>query len=126
MNLVDTSIWVDHLRAGDIALARLLDAGSVLAHPFVNGELALGHLQQRDVILGALSGLPHANLATEGEVLHFIDRNGLFGRGIGYIDAHLLASVRLTAGAQLWTRDKRLHGIAVDLGLAAPPGAGHR
>ena len=121
MILVDTSIWVDHLRAGDKALAALLDAGMVLAHPFVIGELALGNLRKREIVLKALADLPHASVATEVEVLHFIERHALSGRGIGYIDAHLLAAAALTAGTELWTNDKRLHGVAVRLGLALRP-----
>jgi predicted nucleic acid-binding protein len=119
--LVDTSIWVDHLRAGHKVLAALLDAGMVLAHPLVIGELALGNLRKREIVLTALADLPRASVATEGEVLHFIERHALFGRGIRYIDAHLLAAVKLTAGAELWTNDKRLHGVAVQLGLALTP-----
>lgn len=118
MILVDTSIWIDHLRAGDKLLSNLLDAGRVLAHPFVTGELALGNLRQRDVILDALSDLPQAKVATDKEILHFIDQSPLFGLGIGYVDAHLLAAVRLTAGTVLWTRDKRLRGVAERLSLA--------
>ncbi len=118
MILVDTSVWVGHLRASDEILVGLLDAGMVLAHPFVVGELALGTLTQRGTVLEALSDLPRAVVATDGEVLHLIDRHRLFGRGVGYIDIHLLAAVRLTAGAALWTHDKRLHGVAVQLGLA--------
>jgi predicted nucleic acid-binding protein len=116
--LVDSSVWVDHLRAGDAVLIGLLNAGMVLAHPFVIGELALGNLRQREPVLSALSDLPRAVVATDAEVLHFIGRHSLFGRGAGYIDVHLLAAVRLTAGAELWTRDKRLHGLAVQLSLA--------
>jgi predicted nucleic acid-binding protein len=116
--LVDTSVWVDHLPAEDQTLAGLLDRGMVLAHPFVIGELALGVLRQRQLILDALSDLPQASVATDAEVLQFIDRDHLFGRGIGYIDAHLLAAVRLTTGAALWTHDKRLHHVAERLGLA--------
>jgi predicted nucleic acid-binding protein len=119
--LIDTSVWVDHLRATDKALAALLDTGMVLAHPFVTGELALGNLRQREIVLNALADLPHVSVATDAEVLHFIDRHGLFGRGIGYIDAHLLAAAQLTAGAELWTNDKRLRGVAVKLGLAFTP-----
>ncbi|HEV8016258.1 MAG TPA: type II toxin-antitoxin system VapC family toxin [Stellaceae bacterium] len=121
MILIDTSVWVDHLRANDGALATLLDTGMVLVHPFVIGELALGNLRQREIVLNALADLPHASVATDAEVLHFIERHALFGRGIGYIDAHLLAGVQLTAGAGLWTNDKRLHGVAVKLGLALTP-----
>jgi predicted nucleic acid-binding protein len=119
--LVDTSIWIDHLRADDAALKRLLDAGRVLMHPFVIGELALGRMRQREMILVALSDLPRAELATDAEALGFINREALFGRGIGYVDAHLLASVRLTAGAQLWTKDARLRDVADALGLAMTP-----
>jgi predicted nucleic acid-binding protein len=90
----------------------------VLVHPFVIGELALGNLGQRKVVLSALADLPQAVVATDAETLHFIDRHALFARGAGYIDVQLLASARLTAGATLWTRNKRLHGIAMDLGLA--------
>lgn len=118
MILVDTSVWVDHLRKGDKALATLLDAGAVLAHPFVIGELALGNLRPREIVLDALADLPRASVATDVEVLHFIDCHALFGHGVGYVDAHLLAAVRLTAGAALWTKDKRLHGVAVKLALA--------
>jgi hypothetical protein len=119
--LIDTSVWVDHLRTGDKNLAALLDTGTVLAHPFVIGELALGDLRQRQIVLSALADLTHAIMATEAEVLHFIERHGLFGRGIGYVDAHLLAAAQLTAGGRLWTKDKRLRGVAVELGLAFAP-----
>ncbi|HEX8011466.1 MAG TPA: type II toxin-antitoxin system VapC family toxin [Casimicrobiaceae bacterium] len=121
MILVDTSAWVDHLRAGDKVLAGLLKANRVLTHPFVVGELALANLRQRAVVLNALADLPRAGIATDAEVLHFIDRHALFGRGIGYVDVHLLAGVRLTTGATLWTNDKRLHGVAAQLGLAFEP-----
>ena len=119
MILVDTSIWIDHLRAGDERLARLLDAGQVLAHPFVTGELALGNLRNRDAVLGALQDLPQAGVATESEALHFIEQKSLYGLGIGYIDAHLLAAVLLTPGSMLWTRDKRLLAASSGLGIAA-------
>jgi predicted nucleic acid-binding protein len=121
VTLVDTSVWVDHLRATDETLVGLLDAGMVLAHPFVIGELALGTLAQRQTVLTALSDLPQAIVATDQEALHFIDRHQSCTRGVGYIDIHLLAAVRLTAGASLWTRDKRLHAVAGQLGLAATP-----
>jgi predicted nucleic acid-binding protein len=119
--LVDTSVWIDHLRADSSALKKLLEVGHVLMHPFVIGELALGQMRQRKIILAALSDLPRAELATDAEVLGFVDRQALFGRGIGYVDVHLLASVRLTAGAQLWTRDTRLRDVAEELGLAMTP-----
>lgn len=118
MILVDTSIWVDHLRTGNQALRELLNAGMVLVHPFVIGELALGTLRQRDVVLADLSELPRVAVATDVEVQGFIHRHALYGRGIGYVDAHLLAAVRLTAGAALWTADQRLRNVANGLGVA--------
>ncbi len=117
MILVDTSVWIDHLRHGHSALVNLLNTGQVLAHPFVIGELALGSLRQRDVILDTLNNLPRAKIATEEEVLAFINQNKLCGLGVGYIDAHLLTSVRLTPGTLLWTQDKRLSAAANQLGL---------
>ena len=120
MILVDSSIWVDHLRSRDPALVDLLGATRVLGHPFVIGELALGNLRQRDTVLGALQDLPQAMVARDDEVLGFIDRHALAGLGIGYVDAHLLASARLSGGT-LWTRDKRLDGAATRLGIAWLP-----
>ena len=118
MILVDTSIWIDHLRGGDEHLVQLLGQGRVLAHPHLFGELALGNLQNRDAVLGALKELPLAPVATDEEVLQFIEANAVFGRGIGYTDAHLLAAVRLAPCAKIWTRDKRLLAAAVELGVA--------
>ena len=118
--LADTSVWIDHLRASDKVLSGLLDAGKVVAHPFVVGEIALGHLAPRDVILQELSSLPVANVADDSEVMDFIENNRLSGIGIGYVDAHLLAAIRLTPGTALWTRDKRLHAVARKMRLAAP------
>jgi len=120
--LVDTSLWIDHLRHGDPELAALLQDGQVLAHPWVTGELALGHLAQRSEILGLLRNLPQAMAATDIEVLTLIDNHHLFGLGIGYVDAHLLAATMLTTVARLWTRDKRLAPIAVQLGVASDNG----
>ena len=116
MILVDTSVWIDHLRRGDPQLVFALDAGEVLTHPFVIGELACGNLSARGAILGLVRKLPAAQMATGDEVSDFIERRNLMGRGIGYVDVHLLASIALTAGARLWTRDKRLGAIAVELG----------
>jgi hypothetical protein len=118
--LVDTSVWIDHLRRGDRALAALLEEASVLTHPFVIGELALGSLAQRGLILDTLHELPRAVVAEDHEVLALIDRDRLDGSGIGYVDAHLLAATRLTPDARLWTRDKRLITVCARLGLAAP------
>ena len=119
MMLVATSVWIDHLRQGDAALIAALDTGRVLRHPFIVGELACGHLRSRAEVLGLMQSLPKISVATDQEVLYFIDSQALMGRGIVYVDAHLLASVRLS-GTHLWTRDKRLHTIASDLGLAQP------
>ncbi|MDD5057519.1 MAG: type II toxin-antitoxin system VapC family toxin [Sideroxydans sp.] len=119
MILVDTSVWIDHLRHGDVELTNLLNAGQVLTHRFVIGELALGNLQNRNTVLSAMQNLPQVTAASDEEVRHFIEKQELFGRGIGYVDAHLLAAVRLTPGALLWTRDKRLLAESIRLGLSA-------
>jgi hypothetical protein len=118
MILVDSSIWIDHLRAGAPALAELLNAGRVLTHPFVVGELACGNLKNRKAILSLLQDLPAAPVATDEEVLYFIERRGLMGKGIGYVDAHLLAAIAMTETGRLWTRDKRLGAVAGAIGLA--------
>lgn len=118
MILVDTSIWIDHLRQHEEHLAHVLRAGLVITHPYVIGELALGNLKNRNAILEGLHDLPQAVVATDEEVLRFVEKNAVFGRGIGYIDANLLATVRLTPGSKLWTRDKRLLSVSTNLGLA--------
>jgi predicted nucleic acid-binding protein len=123
--LVDTSVWLDHLRSGVQDLMAELDRGTVLMHPFVLGELACGNLRNRTSLLGLLGGLPSAVSATDAETLAFIERRALHGKGIGYLDAHLLASVQLTAGATLWTRDRRLRGVAESLGCAFQPRGTH-
>jgi predicted nucleic acid-binding protein len=121
MILVDTSVWIDHFRHGDPVLSQLLEDRQILSHPFVIGELALGSLRQRDIVLSALRGLPHSLLASDEEVQLFIERHALFGMGIGYVDAHLLAGTLLSTGARLWTRDKRLRDIAIRLAVDASP-----
>lgn len=118
MILVDTSVWIDHLRQGDSALAAALEAGEVLVHPFVVGEIACGHLSGRDEVLSLLKALPAAPVASDDEALALIERQRLMGRGIGYVDVHLLASVALDGAATLWTRDRRLAAVATDLALA--------
>ena len=118
MILADTSVWIDHLRRGDSEFEALLNADEVLVHPFVIGELALGNLLRRAEVLRELSSLPAAPVATHAEVMEMVDRNTLYGRGIGYVDAHLLAAVRLRMGASLWTRDRRLHNVARGLSVA--------
>jgi len=118
MILVDSTVWVDHLRKGDSLLVDRLNAGLVYVHPFIIGEIALGSLRQRDKVLTALRDLPMAQHATDNEVQTFIEQQPLYSLGIGYIDAHLLAATRLTPGMRLWTRDKRLNDIAVRLDIA--------
>jgi hypothetical protein len=117
--LVDTSVWIDHLRSPNQQLSLLLTKDSVLAHSFVIGELALGTLRNPEAVLGSLGRLPQAVKAQEDEVLQLILRSNLAGLGIGYVDAHLLASTLLTGDASLWTYDKRLTAVASRLGLAA-------
>jgi predicted nucleic acid-binding protein len=119
MILVDASVWIDHVRAPDADLGRLLSQNDVLTHPFVIGEIALGHVRSRKGVLAGLQVLDLAEMAEDAEVLRFIDRYGLYGLGIGYIDVHLLASTVLTLHASLWTRDKRLRAAAQRLGVAA-------
>lgn len=108
MILVDTSVWIDHLRSGEPSLAAALEGGRVMMHPFVLGELACGNLKNRGEVLKLLGDLPAAPTATDPEALEFIERRALMGRGIGYIDVHLLASIALSGDARLWTRDRRL------------------
>jgi predicted nucleic acid-binding protein len=114
--LVDTSVWVEHLRHGLPRLATHLQEGEVLIHPWVIGELACGNLRNRSQVLDLLQGLPAAKVASDAEVLLLIERDRLMGRGIGYIDAHLLASARLSH-CRLWTQDRRLAGVAEEQGL---------
>jgi predicted nucleic acid-binding protein len=114
--LADTSVWIDHFRHGDAQLTDLLVRSEVLMHPFVVGELALAGLTAGTERL--LGELPRAAVATHDEVMHAIGSRGLARRGIGYVDAHLLAAVLLTGGARLWTRDARLHTVADDLELS--------
>ncbi|MEK7843122.1 MAG: type II toxin-antitoxin system VapC family toxin [Pseudomonadota bacterium] len=118
MILADTSVWIDHLRAGDAELAALLNGSQVLMHPFVLGDLACGNLCNRTEVLDLLKGLPMAALATDEEVLFFIERHALMGCGIGYVDAHLLAAVALGGETRIWTRDKRLRTVADAMALA--------
>lgn len=115
MILIDTSVWIDHLRQSDPALTDLLTQNQVLAHPFVIGELALGTARQTENLIRLLSLLPQPVVANDQEVMHLIRREVLAGSGIGFVDVHLLASTRLTPGAKLWTRDKRLAKVAEKL-----------
>jgi len=116
MILVDTSVWVSHLRHGDPRLVDLLDEGSVLVHPFVIGELACGNLKNRAEILSLLRALPLTAIAEHEEIMLFIETNGLMGRGLGYVDVHLLAAAVLS-DVRLWTGDRSLLDACADLGL---------
>jgi predicted nucleic acid-binding protein len=117
MVLVDTSVWVAHLRYGDPGLEELLNEGRVVCHPFIIGELGCGRLQNRSEILSLLETLPPAIQAKHEEVIQFIENYRLMGKGLGYIEVHLLASAILT-GVPLWTFDKKLYETAVKLELA--------
>ena len=118
MILIDTSVWIEHLRSGDSALAHLLDNNQALIHLFEIGEMACGNLADRDEVLARLKDLSALPKADESEVLYFIEHHRLMGLGIGYIDAHLLAATALTPPARLWTRDKRLKTVADKMNLA--------
>jgi predicted nucleic acid-binding protein len=120
MILVDTSVWVDHFSDPNPVLANLLDAAEILAHPFVIGELTMGSRPKRNLI-GLLFKLDRALMATDQEVLHFVAAHKLHGVGIGYLDAHLLASTQMTPDTILWTRDKRLAAAAATLSINYVP-----
>ena len=120
MVLVDTSVWISHLRAGRPALAGQLMAGRVLCHPLVIGELACENLRKRTEVLGLLKNLPQASVADDEETLLFIETHGLAGVGLGYLDVQLLASTRL-AGCRLWTDDGTLQAVAKRLGVDFQP-----
>jgi len=115
--LVDTSIWVDHLRTGDTHLVELLELSEVLTHSMILGELALGSIQRREAMLDSLTSLPGCVEAHPDEVRHLTESRRLHGKGIGLVDAHLLASALLTPGTRLWTRDRRLGLVARELDL---------
>ena len=117
MVLVDTSVWVEHLRRGEARLAALLDAGEVLCHPLVVGELACGNLRERARILGLLERLPGVPVATHAEALELVESRRLAGRGLGWVDVHLLASA-LLGPAALWSLDRPLAAAARQLGCA--------
>ena len=116
MVIVDTSVWVSHLREGNTKLERLLNDGDVICHPFIVGELACGNLDNRSEILSLLQALPMATQAEHEEVMQFIESYKLMGKGLGYIDVHLIASAVLT-GVPIWTLDKKLDEVSSKLGL---------
>ncbi len=121
MRLVDTSVWIDHLRRSSSALASTLDAGDVLGHPLVIGEIACGRLHNRAEVLSLLAALPTAAVAEDDEALRFVEVQRLAGSGLGWIDVHLLASAILSR-ATLWTLDRRLRECARRLGVADEAG----
>lgn len=121
MILVDSSIWIDHLRSANAALAVALAEGGVVQHPFVTAELALGSLAQRDRFVGMLGLLPPAPVVDQTMLLGFVTEQRLFGTGLGMVDAHLLASATHGEGARLWTNDRRLAEQADRLGLSYRP-----
>lgn len=118
MVLVDTSVWIDHLRRGNVGLEQPLQEGKVLCHPFIIGELACGNLKNRANILSLLHTLPLVRTAGDDEVLRFIEQHRLMGQGLGYIDAHLLASCHLSH-VPIWTHDNRLAAVAGKFGYSA-------
>ena len=116
MVLVDTAVWLSHLRQGDEELEKLLNDGQVMCHQFIIGEIACGNIKNRAEVLTLLQLLPLASQAKHEEVIEFIENNNLMGRGLGYIDMHLSASARLT-GVRLWTLDKKLDETNRELGV---------
>jgi len=117
MVLIDTSVWVDYLRSGNDTLVRLLTQGQVCMHPMIIGELACGHLKNREQLMGLWQNLPSIVEASHTETLFFLDSHKLMGKGIGWVDLHLLAASLLSNNVKLWTRDKRLTHIAETLGV---------
>ncbi len=120
MILADTSIWIDHFRGKENKLHDYLNRGVVLMHPFVLGEIACGNLKNRRQVLTLLANLPAAMQASDREVLDFIEKRSLYGRGLGYVDMHLLAATALTPDTQLWTLDSRLNKIAGEMEIVFP------
>ena len=116
MILVDSSVWIDHFRSSSRELSAFLHDMQVVCHPFVIGELACGYLPNREVVFRLMGRLPLAEVASEGEARELVERHGLAGSGLGWVDVHLLASARLSR-VSLWTRDKALQRAAARLGL---------
>jgi predicted nucleic acid-binding protein len=116
--LVDTSVWIDHLHKTVVPLAEALERGEVLTHPFIVGELACGGIRNRDEVLRLLDALPMIAAATNDEVRWLIEARRLMGKGLGFVDVHLIASVIVSEEARLWTSDKRLSAVARGLRIA--------
>lgn len=119
MYLVDSSVWIDHFRKTDPLLVDALEGDLVACHDHVIGELALGSIKDRDKVLHSLSRLPRISAARDSDVLEMINQHKLFARGIGYIDAHLLAASLIDGQAKVWTHDKRFKTISQELGISA-------
>jgi predicted nucleic acid-binding protein len=119
MILADTSVWVDHFRKRDAALYRELQRNNISIHPFIITELALGNLPDRQNAIASLDWLPMVKVAQVHEVRRLIETHSLFQRGIGFVDAHLIASTLITPHTVLWSRDRRLQDVAGTLGLTA-------
>jgi predicted nucleic acid-binding protein len=117
--LADTSIWIDHFRRSNFQLARLLDRGDIVMHPFVVGELVLGKVAKIAEMIDFFHFLPATIVASTDEILEFIAKRKLSGSGIGYVDVHLLAAAALMPETLVWTRDKKLRAAAQALSLAA-------
>ncbi len=118
MVLVDTSVWVDYLRKGDESFSHLLNQGQVCMHPMIIGELACGNWQNRQQLLELWQNLPKAKEASHAEAMHVLEKRRLMGKGIGYVDLHLLSATLMSDNTQLWTRDRCLAQIAGSLGIA--------
>ena len=118
MIVVDSSIWIDHIRAADPILSHELASKRVLGHPLIAAEIALGTIRSRDAVLAGLDELPVAAAATTGDVRSLIEREGLHGSGLGFVDVAIMVSCRLTPDCRLWTRDRRLARVARRLGIA--------
>lgn len=117
MVLVDTSVWISHLREKNPRLETLLEDAQVVSHDFVMGEMACGRLRNRDEVLTLLQALPRVSVVSQTELIHFIEKRSLAGRGLGFVDMHLLAAAQLM-GVALWTLDRRLAEVTGDLKLA--------
>lgn len=126
MILIDTSVWADHLRKENPSLVQMLEEARVVMHPFIIGELACGNLPERGATIRFLAEIPAVPVATHAETMAFLASHALWGRGVGYIDMHLLASVLLTSDAALWTRDRRLAAVAQELDIAWSDGQATR
>jgi hypothetical protein len=118
MILVDSSVWIDHFRGKENSLRVHLEREEVLMHPFVMGEIACGNLKNRNYVLAMMANLPSAVTATDREALEFIEQRSLYGRGLGYIDIHLLAATALTPDALMWSLDSRLQRVAEEMEMA--------